>query len=335
MKFSGLFILMLLVGSMSFMNSCKQNTPKVGILIHSYTNERWHKDKDYLVENLQQLGAEVFLEVADEDQQKQIAQAGELIKKGVQVLIVVPINADEASKIVEMANQANVKVIAYDRLINNCKLDYYVTANSTKIGELQASYMTSILPKGNYALIPGSKYDNNSMRLFLGQMRVLQPYMERGDIKLLYSEFTEAWTPEEGRLHTARILEQAFPDTIDAIITGSDAIADGVLLELKERGLEGKIKIAAQDAELDNIIAIQNGAQTCDILKPLKEMAKTSAEIAVSVALDKPVDKQFTVETNGTSLVNSILINSEIVHRNNIESTIIASGFHSTADLKK
>ena len=314
--------------------SCKPATPKIGILMHSYENERWTKDRDYLVDNLKKMGAEVAIKVADNDQQRQIAQAEILIKEGVQVLIVVSINQDEAAKIVEMAHQSNVKVIAYDRLINNCKLDYYVTSNSTRVGELQAKYITSVKPKGNYALICGSKYDDNSKKLFLGQMNILQPLMQEGAIKLVYSDFTEAWTPAEGALHTYRILEQTH-DSITAIIAGSDAIANGVLQVLKEKGLAGKVLVAGQDAELANIKAIISGEQTCDILKPLKQMATVTSEIAVALAKGETPEMKFSNESNGKFLVKSVLLDAVVVNKNNIDKTIVASGFHSAAQLKE
>jgi len=324
--------LLLLMVCVSVFSGCRTKTAKVGILIHSYENQRWEKDKNYLVDNLTKQGAEVMLEVAENNQQKQIDQAAEMIKNGAQVLIVVPINQDGAAKIVEMAHDAGVKVIAYDRMINGCKLDYYISANSTQIGELEAAYLTSLKPQGRYALICGSKYDNNSMRLFLGQINTLQPFMEKGDIQVVYSEFTEDWTPEQGKIHARLALDQS-TDTLTAIITGSDAIADGVLQVLKERGLEGKIMVAAQDAELDNIQAIMNGTQTCDVLKPLKEMASITADLAVSLALEKPLTMKFTTESNGKALVKSILIDAILVHKNNIESTVVASGFHTAAEL--
>jgi len=334
MRISILSFLFLFLIGISIFSGCKTKTPKIGILIHSYENQRWEKDKNYLVDGLTKLGAEVMLEVADNNQQKQIEQATTMIKNGAQVLIVVPINQDGAAKIVEIAHEADVKVIAYDRLINGCKLDYYISANSTQIGELMASYLTSLKPQGRYALICGSKYDNNSMRLFLGQINTLQPFMEKGDIQVVYSEFTENWTPEQGKLHANLALDQS-TDTLTAIITGSDAIADGVIQVLKERGLEGKIMVAAQDAELDNIQAIIHGTQTCDILKPLKEMASITADLAVSLAMEKPINMKFTTESNGKSLVKSILIDAILVNKNNIESTVVASGFHTSADLNR
>ena len=334
MKTSSFSLLFMFLACISILSGCKQQTPKVGILLHSYENDRWTKDKDYLVESLKKLGAEVMLEVADNNQQKQIAQAQDMISKGAKVLIVVAINQDEAGQIVDMAHKENVKVIAYDRLINNCPLDYYVTANSTSIGGLMTSYVTSLKPRGKYAIIPGSKYDNNAMKIFIGQMNVLQPYMEKGDIQLVYSEFTEAWTPAEGSLHTNAILDQN-GDSINAIICGSDAITDGVLTTLKEHGLEGKVMVTGQDAELDNVRAIVHGTQTCDILKPLKEMAQTTAELAVELATEKPLTMKFTTESNGKVLVKSVLIDATVVNRNNIETTVVASGFHTSAQVNQ
>jgi D-xylose transport system substrate-binding protein len=334
MKIYRFLIVLVFVGSLIQLTGCKPKTPEIGILMHSYQNERWTKDKNYLVENLTKEGADVMVEVANNDQQKQIAQAETMIRNGAQVLIVVSINQDEAAKIVELAHEANVKVIAYDRLINGCKLDYYITANSTHIGELQASYLTSLKHKGKYALICGSKYDDNSMKLFLGQMKVLQPFMEKGDIQLVYSEFTDDWTAAQGALHAIRLFEQN-PDSITAIIAGSDAIADGVLSILKDKGLEGKVMVAGQDCELDNVKAIMSGEQTCDVLKPLKEMASITAQLAVSLALEKPLKMKFTNESNGKALVKSVLIDAVIVNKNNIENTVIASGFHNATDLSK
>lgn len=333
MKISTFSLLFIFLVSILILPGCKQQTPKIGILFHSFQNPRWVKDKQYLVDNLTKMGAEVFFEVADDDQQKQINLAQDLINKGVKVLIVVAIKQDEAGAIVDLAHKNDVKVIAYDRLINGCALDYYVTVNSTYTGQLQASYLTSLRPTGKYAVLPGSKYDNNAMKLFIGQMNVLQPLMESGNIQVVYSEFTEAWTSAEGQLHTNNILDQN-PD-ITAIVCGSDAISDGVLAVLKERGLEGQIPFSGQDAELDNIKAVMSGAQACDVLKPLNEMAQITSELAIAIALEKPLTMKFSTESNGKVLVKSIMLEAVLVTKENVQSTVVASGYHTAAQLNQ
>lgn len=333
MKINTYSLLFLFLVTLIF-TGCQPKHPKIGILIHSYDNERWVKDKDYLVENLTRMGAEVLLEVADNDQQKQIAQAQKMINDGAKVLIVVPIDQDAAGEIVEMAHEKDVKVIAYDRLINGCPLDYYVSTNSVNTGEIQAKYLLSLQPKGNYALIGGSSIDNNSLRLFLGQMNVLQPLMETGDIKLVYSEFGEGWTKEDG-YRQAKIIMEKHSEGLTGIICGNDNQALGAMMALKEAGLEGKILLASQDAELENVRAIKNGTQTCTVLKPLKETALTTAELAINLANNKTIKNQFTTESNGKVLVESILINASIVNKDNIETSVIASGFHNSAEINQ
>ena len=294
------------------------------------------------MENLKKRGAIILLSEADSSPEKQVLQAHEMVNNGVKVLIMVSINQDVSAKIMDFAHKENVKVIAYDRLIEGCQLDYYVSANSLdyyvstnskKIGELQASYLTSLKPKGTYALICGSKYDNNSMRFFTGQMTVLQPFMENGDIQVVYNIFTDDWSAAQGSLHANQILDK-YPD-ITAIIAGSDEIAEGVLATLRERGMEGIVMVAGQNAGLSNIKAIISGEQTCTILKPLKEMAEVTAEIATSIAFDRPLTINFTTESNGKALIKSVMIDAIVVNKNNIDTSILASGYYSTAQLNQ
>lgn len=61
-----------------------------------------------------------------------------MISEGVDVLVVVPADADAAAEIVKKAHSAGVKVISYDRLIRNADVDYYVSFDNEKVGELQA-----------------------------------------------------------------------------------------------------------------------------------------------------------------------------------------------------
>lgn len=334
MKFLSLPRIYILLVIITILTGCQPKHPKIGVLIHSYENERWVKDKDYLVEDLTKLGAEVLLNVADNNQQKQILQAQEMIKNGAKVLIVVPIDQDGAAKIVELAHKDGVKVIAYDRLINGCQLDYYVSTNSVTTGEMEAKYLLSLQPKGNFALIGGSKFDNNSSRLFLGQMNVFQPYMERGDVHLVYSEFGDAWSKEDG-YRQAKMIMDKYAEGLTGIICGNDNQALGALDALKENGLEGKVLLASQDAELENVRAIKKGLQTSTILKPLHETASITAKLAWAVARNKNFDKQFTTESNGKVLVKSILINATVVNKDNIETTVVASGFHTSGEINQ
>jgi len=320
-----LFIGLILAG-------CSSDKVKVGLLIHSLDKERWQSDQKYFIESVNELGGKVLVAVADNDDQKQLQQAQDLLKRKIRTLVIIPVNQYSAAEIVDLAHNHSVPVISYDRLINNSRVDYYVSTDNIKIGELQAQYMTQLVPKGNYALIGGSEYDNNSRMLFLGQMNILQPYIERGEINLVYRKFTKYWSEDEGYQMAKECLAQN-NNQINAIIAGNDAIAYGVLRALKENGLEKKVAVAGMDADLRNVREIVKGNQVMTVYKPIKTMASTAAEIAVKLARGEEIDGCNTRVSNGKRLVPSVLLEALPVNKDNIEQTVIAEGYLKAQDV--
>jgi D-xylose transport system substrate-binding protein len=304
------------------------------LLVHSLETPRWESDQKYFTEAVAQLGGKAIVAVADNDEQKQIEQAKKMIESGISVLVLIPVNQFTAGQIVDLAHKSKVKVIAYDRMVNNCWLDYYVSADNVRIGEIQAEYVSNLHPSGNYALIGGPTYDNNSRMIYLGQMNVLQPLIEKGQIKLAYSVFSDAWTGDEGYKHTLELLNVT-SGRIDAILAGNDAIALGVVKALKEKGLGGKVALAGQDADLYNIQEIIKGNQTMTVYKPIRTMAYTAAELAMNLAKDKPLSQATATLSNGNRLVPSYLVDPVGVNENNIKMTVVAEGYQDAEKITK
>jgi D-xylose transport system substrate-binding protein len=313
---------------------CTDDEPvKVGFLLHSLDKERWENDRDFLREKVMELGGTLRVEVAGNNAGKQLDQARKLLAEGVDILIVVPVDQFAASDIVAAARERKVKVISYDRLILNSRLDYYVSTDNVKIGELQAGYLTTIKPVGNYALIGGAQNDHNSQFLYLGQLNVLQPLIERGDIQLIYNEFTNSWYEEEGYTHTLRILE--LPEKVNAIIAGNDAIAMGVLKALNDNNIDREILVAGMDADLRNLQEIVKGTQTMTVYKPIEKMAATTAEIALRMANGEEYENTLQTVSNGEMLVPAVLHDAVIVNKENLKLTVISEGYQSEEEVYK
>ena len=318
----------------SILVGCSSGKPKIGLLVHSFDTPRWQSDQKYFVEAVDQLGGVSVVKMAENDEQKQIEQAKEMINSGISVLVVIPVDQFSAGQIVDLAHKSNIKVIAYDRLINNCWLDYYVSSDNVRIGEIQAEYLTNTTPAGNFALIGGPTYDNNSRMIYLGQMNILQPYIDKGQISLVYNVFSDYWTEAEGYRHTMQLIESAKGD-VDAILAGNDAIALGVLRALKEKKMEGKVELAGQDADLPNIQEIIKGNQTMTVYKPIKTMAYTVAELAMLLSQDKPVPMATSTISNGNRLVPSYLVNPMAINESNIQMTVVAEGYQEAEKILK
>jgi D-xylose transport system substrate-binding protein len=90
----------------------------------------------------------------------------------------------------------NIKIIAYDRIIENCDLDCYLSFDNVRIGEIQAEYLSKIKPVGKYAILGGDPEDNNSLYLRIGQMNILQPLIIKGDIDIVVDQNVDDWSSE-------------------------------------------------------------------------------------------------------------------------------------------
>jgi D-xylose transport system substrate-binding protein len=138
---------------------------KIGMTIDDLRLERWQHDRDLFTAKAKELGAkEVLVQSANGDDQTQYSQAENLISQGVDVLVIIPHNGEAMAPIIEEAHKNGIKVLAYDRLITNSDVDYYVSFNNVKVGELQAQAITKEVPKGNYFMMGGSPTDNNAQR---------------------------------------------------------------------------------------------------------------------------------------------------------------------------
>ena len=168
----------------------------IGLSMGTLRSERWVQDRDHFVARAEELGAEVIVFSANEDPEEQNRQAENLILQGVDVLVVVAEDSQKASVIVDYAHAAGIKVIAYDRLIQNPSLDYYVTFDNVKVGEYQAQKVLDVVPEGDFAYVGGSPTDNNAYLVKEGSMNVLQPLIDEGKVNLVFDEFSDDWKQE-------------------------------------------------------------------------------------------------------------------------------------------
>jgi D-xylose transport system substrate-binding protein len=226
---------------------------------------------------------------------------------------------------VDSAKRENVPVLAYDRLVRNSDVDFYISFDNVKVGELQARYLLDRAPKGNYVLIGGSPTDNNARMFREGQMNVLTPAISRGDVHVVADQWAKDWLPSEALRHTENALTQA-QNNVVAIVASNDSTAGGAIQALEEQGLAGKVFVSGQDADLAGCQRVVAGTQSMTVYKPIAPLASRGAEIAVSLARHEPLQPNGKVN-NGFKDVPAILLEPIVVDKNNIVQTVIADGF--------
>lgn len=321
-----IFKLMILFLSVSLLfQNCQKNKVKIGFLLDDFSAERWYKDRDLFIQKAEELGGVVMVDSALRDIKKQYDQAKRMLDKGADVLVVVPANSEKSSAIVNLAHNYEVPVLSYDRLIQNCNLDYYISFENVEVGELMAEYLSKRDPVGNYVIIGGPPSDNNSKFIKLGQMSVLQPLIEKGDIKIIYDSFVNEWDTEEGYQQMKNALK--ISHDLNAVLCANDALAEGAIRALKESNLAGDVLVSGQDAEIEAIQNILAGFQTMTVYKPIEAIAFTAANTAIKLARNEPITRENQTIWNGQIMVPAILLPSMVVNKDNIDMTVISDGY--------
>jgi len=304
--------------------------PKIGFSIDDLRLERWTRDRDYFIGAAEKLGAKVYVQSADASEQRQIAQIENLISRGVDVLVIVPYNATVLNNAIREAKKAKIKVLSYDRLILNADVDAYISFDNKAVGELQAQSIVALKPKGSYYLLGGAPTDNNAKILREGQMKVLQPLIDKGDIKVVGRQWVKDWSPSEAMAIVENALT-ANGNKIDAVVASNDATAGGAIQALASQKLAGKVPVSGQDADLAAVRRVIAGTQSMTVYKPLRNIATSAATLAVQlVRNEKPAyNAQL---NNGFKQVNTVLLKPILLNKGNVD-LLVKDGFYTQGQL--
>ena len=257
--------------------------PKIGFSIDDLRLERWARDRDYFVAAAEQLGAKVYVQSADANEQRQLSQIENLISR-----------------------------------------------DDEKVGEMQAGGVLKAQPKGNFFLLGGAPTDNNAKILRQGQMKVLQPAIDKGDVKIVGQQWVKEWNPTEALAIVENALT-ANDNKIDGIVASNDATAGGAIQALAAQKLAGKVAVSGQDADLAAIKRVIAGTQTMTVYKPLKLIASEAAKLSVQlVRNEKPAFNSS--YDNGTKKVDTLLLTPTELTKANVD-LLVKDGFYTQAQI--
>ena len=332
-KIQVLFFTVLISIVLAGCSSKKSNAIRIGLAMDTYSEERWKKDGDLFEERARQLGAEVIRQVCNGNEQLQNEQVENLLTQGIDVLVIVPHNSKTAAAAVNSAKQSGIPVIAYDRMIKDCDLDLYVSFDNEKVGEMQGTYALQNAPTGNYVFMQGSPTDENAYLYEKGQMNILKPHIDNGEIKIVLAQFCKEWLPAEALKQTQNALTLS-NNNLQAIVSANDGLASGSIQALQEQQLAGKVIVTGQDAEQAAVQRIIDGTQSMTVYKPIKSLAYQGAEAAVALAKKQPLTGLNNKMNNGKKEVDCILLPPVMVDKNNYMETVIKDGFIDKSKLK-
>ena len=335
----------------------------IGIAMPETHVQRWVKDGSSLKAEAEKRGYRAEVQYGNADQVQQNQQIQSFLTQGAKVLVIGGINDGVASVVAEAA-RGGVAVIAYDRIIqNSADYDYYITFNNFKVGVLQAQSLeaalnlpaaTAAAPK-SITLFAGSPTDANAFFFFDGAMSILNPYIEKGVLKVVgpypktsadTANFqriaTENWQAPIAKARMENLLNNDARDVVlDAVLAPNDTLARAIIEACKaDAKYRAKLPaISGQDAEFDSAISIRNGEQTSTVFKDTAKLAEAAIILADAIIKGQTPNIPGAVLASGDlkeigntgrKYVNAYLLDPILVTRSNLNVPVDA-GFYEAA----
>lgn len=303
----------------------------IGFSMATLKEDRWLRDRDIFSAKAKQENIDVIVTNANNDINEQYRQVKSMIDKGIDLLVMVPQDCERSAYCVQLANNAGIPVISYDRLVRNCKVDAYVSFDNVKVGQLQAEELLKKVPTGGYLILNGAKSDNNSTMYHQGYFDKLQPSVLDGKIKIIAETWVQDWLRENAYSFVSEQLTHN-AGQINVILAANDSLAWGAIDALSEAKLTKKVIVVGHDADLAACQRIVDGTQDLTIYKPIDKLVEKTVEICRTLAQKKKISYEQTIN-NGAYDVPYLMCDVIPVTIDNIDATVIKDGFQLKEDV--
>ena len=225
---------------------------------------------------------------------QQLTDVDNLINQGAKVLVILAQDNKAILPAVQKAKDANIPVIAYDRLIEDPSGSVlYMTFDNTAVGKAEADAIIAKVPKGNYVLIKGDPGDANA-KTFLPagwDQAGLKDKVASGDIKIIGpadGTYTTAWDTKTATTNMEAIIDAANSSNqkIDAILAENDSTALGVAAALQNKNY-GFPPLSGQDGDEANLNNLALGKQYVDVWKNSNALGVAAGQAALQLCAGK------------------------------------------------
>lgn len=274
-------------------------------------------------------GSTVLYSNANGDPTQQQSQLESVLAQGPDVVVLNAADSVQGEALVDTATSAGIPVIAYDRLIKNQDVGYYVSFDNPKVGALQAQSLVDHLTEegvtsGDLLMVNGAPTDPNAAQYKSGAHSII----DDTDFTVVGEFDTPNWAAADAQQWVEGQLGTIDRSALVGVYAGNDSTASGVVAALTGAGISPVPPVTGQDAELEAVQRIVGGTQYMTVYKSIKEQATDAA--AAAVALARGEEPKSTSDTDGipTTLLTPIALTAE-----NINDTVIADGVYTAADI--
>ncbi|MBQ7565273.1 MAG: sugar-binding protein [Lachnospiraceae bacterium] len=323
---------------------------KVGVSMPTKDLQRWNQDGDNMKTQLEAAGYEVDLQYASNDVQTQLSQIENMISSGCNVLAIAAIEGSSLGEALDMAKDAGIPVIAYDRLLmDSDAVSYYATFDNYMVGTVQGTYIKDTLDLDNadgpfnLEITAGDPGDNNAGYFFNGAYDVLKPYIDEGKLVVVSGQntfeqcATPTWATETAQSRAENILSSYYADgtNVDVWLCSNDSTALGVENALAANYNGEYPIITGQDCDIENTKNMIAGKQSMSVFKDTRTLASQVVKMIGQILNGETVDVNDTETYNNNVItVPSYLCEPVFADVNNYKELLIDSGYYTEDQLQ-
>jgi ribose transport system substrate-binding protein len=273
--------------------------PTIGLSMSTLQNPFFVTLRDGAQEAADAAGADLASADAQDDAQTQVNNIQDFITRGVDVLIVNPVDAAAVVSAIEAANSADIPVITVDRAAEGGEVVSHIASDNVAGGRLAGELLFErIGGSGPVAQLEGVAGTSAARDRGEGFSQAL----EAAEGVELVATQTANFNRDEG-FTVAQNIFQANPQ-LKGMFAQNDEMALGAVEAARQAGVLENLTIVGFDATEDGIAAVAAGEMAGTVAQQPAEMGRIAVETAVSVAAGEEVEADQPIEVQLVTMEN-------------------------------
>ncbi len=312
------FLIVLMISIL--LNACSMPERGYVIGVSQCSDDEWREqmNEELRREALFYRNTRLDIRSVKDDNEKQIADIQDFIRRKVDLIIVSPNEANAITPVIEKAYDEGIPVVLVDRKIHSTKYTAFVGADNYEMGYQAGCYIANRLHgRGRVAEVAGLTGATSAIERHNGFMEAIKPYP---DIQVVTS-VDAGWLRKEAYRKFADVLRSV--PNIDMVFVHNDRMATGAYEAAVAAGREQEMRFVGMDAMSGKdfgVEQIMKGNLDASFIYPTG--GDKVLQVAMAILQGKKYEKETKLSTALVDKDNARILQMQDVHLKELDGKI-------------
>jgi inositol transport system substrate-binding protein len=233
---------------------------------------------------------DIRLEVvfADDDAAKQLSQVETFISKGVDAIILNPVDKVQSAAAVDLAFEKGIPVITVNTLSDSKNVAAHVGSDDVESGRLQMQRLLDVCGPNMKVVYVDAVLGHSAQ---IGRAQGYKEVLDANPTVTLVAHDTGNWSADESMKLVENWIQSG--KEFDAVACNADCQLIGVITAIENAGLIGKVKLSGMDCDPMIMDAIKKGIVDSSIWQDGVGQGENALRIAIEAAKGNAVEDFF------------------------------------------